>query len=279
MCGVTGSRRSTANDGASRTFVLEERIRYGYSEPVTDLHQRLKIVPPLAQGCQRRRRWCLAVYGVQSSTTRTFLDSFGNLTIDVHVPRVDDAVEFVLNVEAESRGSGRPYDSVVDRRYLHRTALTTPDDFITEMAAGIGGDDVATLCARVYTSIIYEWGVTDVRTTASEALAAGAGVCQDYAHIMLAACRIVGLAARYVSGHLRGEGGSHAWVEVLRPHPCRPDTWTAEGWDPTHNRPVNADYLVVATGRDYADTAPLSGSYQGGNATNTLAVNKRLDLT
>ena len=96
---------------------------------------------------------------------------------------------------------------------------------------------------------------------------------------MLAACRLVGLPARYVSGHLVGEGGSHAWVEVLHPRPRRQGTWRAEDWDPTHNRRTNTDYLVVAVGRDYADVAPLSGTYKGRDASNTLAVKKRSDLT
>jgi transglutaminase-like putative cysteine protease len=95
---------------------------------------------------------------------------------------------------------------------------------------------------------------------------------------MLAACRVAGMPARYVSGHLTGEGGSHAWVEILHPHPHRPGSWIAEGWDPTHNRRTNSDYLVVAVGRDYADVAPLSGTYDGKGATNTLVVNKRLQL-
>ena len=55
--------------------------------------------------------------------------------------------------------------------------------------------------------------------------------------------------------------------------------WVAQGWDPTHNRRANSDYLVVAVGRDYADVAPLSGTYDGTGATNTLAVEKRLELT
>jgi transglutaminase-like putative cysteine protease len=259
--------------------VLDQRIRYGYSRPVSNLRQRLKIVPPSAHGRQRRRRWHLTVGGVQSSRTRTFLDPFGNVTVDVNVPRVDDAVEFVLDVEADTDRSRWPYDTVVDRRYLRHSRLTASDDVLAELASGAGGPDVASLCARVHRSIVYEWGVTGVRTTASEALAGGRGVCQDYAHIMLGACRIVGLPARYVSGHLTGEGGSHAWVEVLYPHPYRRCTWIAEGWDPTHNRRTNADYLVVAVGRDYLDVAPLSGTYEGQGATNTLAVEKRLDLT
>jgi transglutaminase-like putative cysteine protease len=145
------------------------------------------------------------------------------------------------------------------------------------LTSGTGGLDIATVCERVHWALTYEWGVTGVRTTAAEALAGGRGVCQDYAHIMLAACRSAGIPARYVSGHLTGEGGSHAWVEVLRPDARQRGRWAAEGWDPTHNRRVDADYIVIAVGRDYADAAPLSGTYDGAGTTNTLSVEKRLE--
>jgi len=265
--------------GPSATFLLDQRIRYRYSTPVTDLRQRLKIVPPSAHGPQRRRRWHLAVDGVPASRSRTFLDPFGNLTVDIDVPHVDETVEFVLDVEAETYPSEWAHATAADPRYLRHTQLTAPDEVITELATAVGARDVAALCTRVHQSIAYRWGVTGVRTTAAQALASGHGVCQDYAHIMLTACRVAGLPARYVSGHLIGEGGSHAWVEVLHPHPSRRTTWIAEGWDPTHDRRTNSGYLVVAVGRDYADAAPLSGSYKGAAATNTLAVSKRLDRT
>jgi transglutaminase-like putative cysteine protease len=255
-------------------LLLDERIRYRYSGPVTNLRQQLRIVPPPAHGAQRRRSWRFGVDGVESWRARTYLDRFGNVAIDVHVPRVDETVEFVLDTEVE--GSAHAGETVADRRYHSFTRLTGPDPALRKLASGTDRCDVATICSRVHEAIEYEWGVTGVRTTAAEALAGGRGVCQDYAHIMLATCRLVGLAARYVSGHLTGEGGSHAWVEVMRPHPRRPDVWLVEGWDPTHNRRANCEYMVVATGRDYADVAPMSGTYDGCDATNTLAVSKRL---
>jgi transglutaminase-like putative cysteine protease len=270
---------TTVDEQSSRTFALDQRIRYRYSAPVDNLRQRLKVVPPLSHGPQGRGRWQLTVQGVPSSTTRTFFDRFGNVTIDVSVPRVDDAVEFVLEVEADTDESRWPYDPVADRGYLRPTRLTRAEGPVAELAPAGNDPDVASICETVHRSLDYEWGITGVGTTASEALAGGRGVCQDYAHIMLAACRAAGMPARYVSGHLAGEGGSHAWVEVLHPHPNCPDHWVAQGWDPTHNRRVNSDYLVVAVGRDYADVAPLSGTYDGTGATNTLAVDKRLELT
>jgi transglutaminase-like putative cysteine protease len=93
---------------------------------------------------------------------------------------------------------------------------------------------------------------------------------------MIAACRAAGIAARYVSGHLVGEGGSHAWVEALIPHPDHPGEWAVEAWDPTHDRPAGDGYVTIAVGRDYADVAPLSGSYITDHATGQLSVHKRL---
>ncbi len=269
---------ATADQRASRTFRLGQTIGYRYSAPVTDLRQRLKVVPPLSHGPQRRSGWQLGVRGVTSWSTRSGLDRFGNVTIEISVPRVDDAVEFLLDVEADTDESRWPYEPVVDRGYLRPTRLTRAEGSVAELVPASADPSVASLCERVYHSLDYEWGITGVGTTASEALAGGRGVCQDYAHIMLAVCRAAGIAARYVSGHLGGEGGSHAWVEVLRPHPYGANRWIAQGWDPTHNRRADSDYLVVGVGRDYADVTPLSGTYDGPGVTNTLAVGKRLEV-
>ncbi len=80
----------------------------------------------------------------------------------------------------------------------------------------------------------YGWGVTNVETTAAEALRLGQGLCQDYAHIMLAICRAANLPARYASGHLLAEGGSHAWVE------CCSQTGTAATRPCRSTRPTTA---------------------------------------
>ena len=107
----------------------------------------------------------------------------------------------------------------------------------------------------------YEWGVTTVETTAAEAWDGARGVCQDYAHCMVALCRLCGLPARYVSGHLLGDGGTHAWVEVM--------VQDADGFvraipfDPTHDRRAGPRYVTVAVGRDYADVPPTSGTFEG----------------
>lgn len=115
--------------------------------------------------------------------------------------------------------------------------------------------------------IAYVKGVTDVETNADQVLDIGSGVCQDFAHVMLALCRAQEIPARYVSGYLytlpkEGEIGdplaaSHAWVDVFIPN---------EGWlslDPTHNSLQTSYYVRVAVGRDYGDVSPTRGVYRG----------------
>jgi transglutaminase-like putative cysteine protease len=91
---------------------------------------------------------------------------------------------------------------------------------------------------------------------------------------MIALCRLVGMAARYVSGHLLGEGGMHGWVEVVVPDG---DRAVAVPFDPCNGRRADAGYLTVATGRDYADVAPTSGSYVG-TPNSTLSTSRRVGV-
>ncbi|MFM7002320.1 MAG: transglutaminase domain-containing protein [Limnohabitans sp.] len=142
------------------------------------------------------------------------------------------------------------------------------------------------LTARMHRDFTYASQSTDINTPALEALQARRGVCQDFAHILLACLRSLGLPARYVSGYLLtqpppgqprliGSDASHAWASVYLPeltsHAC-------QGWldlDPTNNRTGLAspglDYVRLAVGRDFADVSPLRGVLQGGGE-HTLSV-------
>jgi transglutaminase-like putative cysteine protease len=96
---------------------------------------------------------------------------------------------------------------------------------------------------------------------------------------MLALCRLCELPARYVSGHLLGEGGTHAWVEVLFSGTAGdPTQAVAIAFDPTHGREVGLSYVTVAVGRDYRDVAPTSGSYQA-SFKGRLSSQRRVGLT
>lgn len=103
----------------------------------------------------------------------------------------------------------------------------------------------------------YAEGTTGVDTAAEEAFRGGKGVCQDFSHVLIAALRHMGVAARYVSGFLLGEGKTHAWVEV---HDG--DAW--RGIDPTNQRDVDCDYIALSHGRDFADCPIERGIFVGG---------------
>ncbi|GAA0806411.1 transglutaminase domain-containing protein [Spirilliplanes yamanashiensis] len=245
-------------------FRIEQTFRYDYAAPVTDLAQRLVIVPRRRHGELRRRGHTLQVRGA-AHARRTRADAGGNTVVRVRAARVESAVEFRLTADLERRAADGPpvlpAAALRDPRLLRPTRLTAADEALRELAAGLPADDLADrISAAVHAAVAYTRGVTGVRTTAAEALRGGRGVCQDHAHVMLALCRLRGLPARYVSGHLLGEGGTHAWVEVLE---ARGDHAVAVAHDPCHGRRAGAGHLTVAVGRDYADVAPTSGTFTG----------------
>lgn len=120
------------------------------------------------------------------------------------------------------------------------------------------------LTEYVYTNFKYVPGITSVETTLDEVWKLKAGVCQDFAHILLVMLRMLGIPARYVSGYicpnksgLRGEGATHAWVEAYIPF---------YGWlglDPTNNCIANEMHVRLAVGRNFSDCSPVKGSYKG----------------
>jgi transglutaminase-like putative cysteine protease len=125
-------------------------------------------------------------------------------------------------------------------------------------------NDVRRLGQHVHRTLAYRPNVTGVSTLATDALKLRAGVCQDFAHVMLGLCRTQGIPARYVSGYFLIENprpgeieASHAWVEAFIPG----YGWAA--YDPTHDRPANERYIKVAVGKDYTDIRPVSGTYRG----------------
>ena len=132
------------------------------------------------------------------------------------------------------------------------------------------GPRVAQLAEGIRRQFAYRKHVTRYDSTTEDLLKAGGGVCQDFAHLMLALLRLDGIPCRYVSGYLhirsrRSEPAqSHAWVEFHSPT----KGWI--GYDPTHGREIDERYVVVAHGRHYDDVPPNKGIYRG-NAREVLA--------
>jgi len=266
-------------------YLIHQRFRYEYPGPIHDLCQRLIIVPPTTHGDQRHIVHRLEV-SAPHATTVAHADEFGNGVITVTVPTVEQAIDFEAWIVVERRAGATPHllpsATLSDQRLLRSSPLTRPDAALTAAAAalaaaGPGGLDLAErINAWAHRALGYAHEVTDIHTPAAEALVLGRGVCQDYAHIMLTLCRLCGLPARYVSGHLLGEGGTHAWVEALLPGPTGEAVVYA--FDPTHDRRATLGYITVAVGRDYLDVAPTSGTFRASHR-GLLSAHKRVDLT
>jgi transglutaminase-like putative cysteine protease len=272
-------------EGAERVrYLLEQSFSYDYERPVEQLRHRLVVLPPARHGNQHLLAHRLDVDGAQARR-ETRRDARGNTVVRLRADRVERTVSFRISALLERVHSDGPTvvasSALRDPRLLLPTRLTAADDRLRgladSVAASVGrraapADLAAALCQRVHAELTYEYGITSVSTTAAEALAFGRGVCQDAAHVMLALCHVLALPARYVSGHLLGQGGTHAWVEVLVPHGT---DGIAVPFDPCNGVPGSARYLTVATGRDYADVRPTSGSYVGavsGNLTTSRRV-------
>jgi Transglutaminase-like enzymes, putative cysteine proteases len=267
------------------SYLLRQSFRYEYPEPIRDLNHRLVVIPPERFGDQLRLRHKLSVDrdGVRFEN-RT--DRFGNVVVDVFAPRVSEEIEFVAEVSIERHAAepNRLSDGwLADGYLLEPSLLTAADDRIHGAAEALAdsaewGLPLAdTINDWVYQSMTYQHGVTGVRTTAAQALEIGSGVCQDYAHVMLALCRECGLPSRYVSGHLLGQGGSHAWVEVVLPTRDGTGDAIASTFDPTHASRGGLGYVTIAVGRDYSDVAPTSGTYLS-SAKGRLVSSKQVTL-
>ncbi len=259
------------------SYRLDQTFLYRYDAPVQRLRHRLRVMPPPQHGPTLLETSRLTISGAEVRR-RQARDAAGNAVVRVVAERVDEYLEFAYSATLTRRRDGTSVlldpQALSDPRWLRGTALTGSSEALKELAAagppsGHGPFDrlsglalADALCHATHDALGYEYGLTGVRTTADEALVLGRGVCQDSAHIMLALCRIRGLAARYVSGHLVGQGGTHAWVEVVVPSA---DGRAAEavGFDPCNGRRTGAGHVTVATGRDYRDVPPTSGSYVG----------------
>lgn len=267
---------------------MRQHYRYTYTGPVWDLQQRLLMIPRDVYRDQRLLQYDLAVRGTEGDHRLSWeRDEFGNRVARVVANRVPQAIDFEANFRLE-RGSGPatsgppPWRTAAERlAYLRPTALTAPDKRLIEAALDIAhrGVDAAQRAELAHewtaTAIGYQFGVTGYSTPAAMALHLGTGVCQDYAHILLTVLRLLNVPARYVSGHLIGEGAPHAWVEAFVERAG--GAVDVVGFDPTHARRTRMDYLTVAVGRDFADVSPTSGRYSG-PALGRLAATKEAEV-
>ncbi|MDQ6673151.1 MAG: transglutaminase family protein [Chloroflexota bacterium] len=255
------------------TYTVRHHYRYVYTNPISDVTQRLIMIPPDRHADQVLISFDLAVRGTTGQRAIDWqTDAFGNRVCRVQAERVDHALDFEATFTVR-RDTTATIQTHQFQQGLSFTALTASDERMRAAALDIAAR-ASTTPERVdlvhnwtAAAIAYQVGVTGTQTPASMALHLGRGVCQDYAHIMLSLLRTLGIPARYVSGHLLGEGPPHAWVEALV-------DGAGVAYDPTHHRRAGLSYITVATGRDFADVTSTSGVFTG-SATGKLHWSKQ----
>jgi transglutaminase-like putative cysteine protease len=240
-----------------------QQFQYVYPSPAHDLEQHLLVMPRHVYGGQRLRDFKLCAEPIPLHS-HSSLDAYGNTKHRLHVAHISHWTSFEVMFCVENSLGVLPLEPN-PKPFKQPTALTTPDQRILETAQRLRrqSDNPLEFARRasdwVSNTMQYKHHVTNVTTTAAQALEAGAGLCQDYSHIFLALCRAIGLPARYVSGHMVGEGASHAWCEVLLPN-------ATHALDPTNAQTPNLGYTVVGVGRDYNDVTPTTGRFTSDSA-------------
>ena len=198
-------------------------------------------------------------------------DSFGNELVVGSVRGAHRSIAYGSRaiVRIDHAATPRPATQEVHPIYRYHTPLTRPDDALAAWAdaagfgpaAFMGGDAEAlhafeSLGQAIHATMAYEPGATSVSTDAATAFGKRQGVCQDFAHIMLAVLRRAGIPARYVSGLAVGEGATHAWTQAHIGN-----SW--HGYDPTRDVRIDETYLPLAVGRDWSDCPIERGSFWG----------------
>lgn len=281
-------------------YRLHHVTAYDYAEPVVLGTHFMHLLPRGRPG-QVVREAQLDILPLPDSR-RNETDHFGNFTTTISVTQPHKQFSVALSATVDVLHPAGPaaadapnWEAVAERAIAHpvvaefclASPLAQPTGAIAEYAApsfarGRGLlDAVDELNHRLYADLTYRPGVTHTGTTAAQTLQARAGVCQDYAHFMIACLRALGLPARYVSGYLRtlppvggtkrrGADQSHAWISI----------WLGEaGWidfDPTNNLRVRDEHVTLAWGRDFQDVSPLRGIILGGGR-HAIRVNVDLD--
>jgi transglutaminase-like putative cysteine protease len=286
----------------NRKYRVRHETRYRYSADVVHAHHLLHLVPRPASYQQCLEHEIAIEPAVHRR--RSELDAFGNpmLRLELAQPHRELAVVSQMQIEVHSRPAvdvwtTEPWEKVRDSfayhgawpsreqldaaRFRHESPHVRLKQAFTDYAAECfeAGQPILAcaeaLTTRLQADITYAPGETGIGTSATEVIETRRGVCQDFAHLMIACLRSRGLPARYVSGYLRtnappeagadseakrlvGDGASHAWVSVWSP----PYGWIE--FDPTNGCFAGTDHVAVAWGRDFGDVSPLRGVILGG---------------
>ncbi len=278
-------------------YHVVHETRYTYENPVSLSHQHLHLSPRdcLWQTCLAHQ---LDIDPLPTFQRRRF-DCFGNPVTELSIEAAhhqlfvcsESTIEVRPHLPLSPLADSLPWESVRDRlafaakpvlldanRFLFESPYVRVKHEFSAFARSCFApqrpllDAVQALMTRIYTEFTFDAKATTVATPVLQILEEKRGVCQDFAHLMLACLRSLGLSARYVSGYLLtqpppgqermvGADASHAWISVFCPEP---DGGIWVDFDPTNNILPDTQHITLAWGRDFGDISPLRGVILGG---------------
>jgi len=260
---------------------IRHETTFRYEAEVVASYNELRMRPMMSD-----RQFVLTEHLMVTPLTsqQNFIDYWGTRVTSVEILQPHDSLNVIAEslveiFRAQESGPELTWDelraatstSMGLTEILVNSPLTKPPKDLASFAKkeaakhSSPADAARAISAYITSKMTYQFGVTEVHSTAAEAWKEKKGVCQDITHLVLGALRSVGIPARYVSGYLHpsleavvGEtvrGESHAWVE-----------WFAGsfvGHDPTNDRDISDRHVIVGRGRDYTDVPPIRGVYDG----------------
>jgi transglutaminase-like putative cysteine protease len=276
-------------------YRIKHITRYTYPSPVIDSANQVMLFPVNDERQEVRKHELLITH---HPSVEVFTDYFGNNVgiFSVLKPHTELTIESLIEVivkevtgpdnntpaadQWENLGHIREEFPYMDFMLLENCdsyeeieAVVQSLQTVSNTPYSLAGE----MSAFVYRNFEYKKNITGVETKVDEIWKLKAGVCQDFAHVLLVMLRIVGIPARYVSGYicpknheLRGEGATHAWVEAFIPF----YGWL--GFDPTNNCLASDRHVRLAIGRSFTDCTPVKGTYKGSSA-HTLEVSVIID--
>ncbi len=274
-------------------YRVQHTTEFDYGLPVISAQQVLRLKPRQMAGRQTLLRHNMRL-SAPGTEIREITDYFGNAVHEVRLHSRHDKLSIDSECEVDVTSGDEilldlspPWDSVADMLKVPQTAelwraaqfcfssphvdVNAANDFARSFATP--GKPLLRLAldinSYIHREFTYMGGVTDVYTEVGDVLSNRTGVCQDFAHVAIAAIRALGLPARYVSGYilshadgeqptLIGAEASHAWIAVF----CPEFGWV--DFDPTNDQITSDQHITLGWGRDYADVAPTRGSILGG---------------
>jgi len=269
-------------------FNVTHLTRYQYAAPASESFAELRVWPRDTPAQKILKRELVIEPNVRADH---YIDYFGNHVEFFSIPFRHNELSVRAAAEVETfpcqPGPAILETPIGEARQIYNSTLVRLFEFLqpTELApltpvnraidasffraAEPIGPALLRLNEWIFENYEYQPGVTEVSTPLADVIKNRQGVCQDFAHLMLAILRSNGLPARYVSGYIEafdpettapeliGAAASHAWVEIFLPG----GFWW--GLDPTNNQPAGERHVKIAAGRDYNDVAPMRGAYKG----------------